>query len=73
MSSLQAAFRNAQLSSSFLGDVSEPWFPKSAVAPYIPAAGQGGLTYMAAQVPSSQIPNVSTQDSVASVGGNPFA
>ncbi|XP_015899748.2 probable ADP-ribosylation factor GTPase-activating protein AGD14 isoform X1 [Ziziphus jujuba] len=78
MSSLQAALPNAQLSSSFLGDVSEPWFPQSSVAPYIPAAGQGrtsdgGLTYMAAQVPSSQIPNVSSQGSVASVGGNPFA
>lgn len=41
MSSLQAALPNAQLSSSFLGDVSESWFPQSPVASYIPAAGQG--------------------------------
>ena len=40
MSSLQAALPNAELSSSFLGGVSEPWFPQNPT-PYIPEAGQG--------------------------------
>lgn len=41
MSSLQAALPNDQLSSSFLGGVSQSWFPPNSVTPYIPSAGQG--------------------------------
>ncbi|KAM6547022.1 hypothetical protein CsatB_027758 [Cannabis sativa] len=74
MTSFQGALPNAQLSSSFLGGVSEPWFPQNSVTPYIPDAGQGGVTYLSPQVPSSQIQNVPTQGPVASsIGGNPFA
>ncbi|XP_065624218.1 probable ADP-ribosylation factor GTPase-activating protein AGD14 [Quercus suber] len=36
-------------------------------------AGQGGLTYMAGQAPSSQIGNVPSQGPFSSIGGNPFA
>ncbi|PON63523.1 Arf GTPase activating protein [Trema orientale] len=72
MNSLQAALPDSQLSSSFLG-VSEPWFPQNSVTPYIPEAGQGSVTYLAPQLPSSQIQNVPAQGSVASIGGNPFA
>ncbi|KAB1226603.1 putative ADP-ribosylation factor GTPase-activating protein AGD14 [Morella rubra] len=53
--SLQAALPDAQLPSTFHSGVSQPWFPQNAVSPYIPAAGQGGLTYMSAQAPNSQI------------------
>ncbi|OMO69939.1 Arf GTPase activating protein [Corchorus capsularis] len=73
MSSLQSALPNAQLPSTFLGGVSQPWFPQNQVTPYIPATPQGGLTYMSGQAPSSQLPNVPAQGPVASIGGNPFA
>ncbi|XP_062168208.1 probable ADP-ribosylation factor GTPase-activating protein AGD14 isoform X2 [Alnus glutinosa] len=73
MSPLDAALPNAQLPSTFHGGVSQPWFPQNTGTPYIPAVGQGGLTYMAGQTPSSQMANVSSQGPVASIGGNPFA
>ena len=38
---MQAALPNSQLSSDFLGDVSQPWFPQNSASPYIPSAGQG--------------------------------
>ncbi|GAV87433.1 ArfGap domain-containing protein [Cephalotus follicularis] len=72
ISSLQAALPNAQIPSTFLGGVAEPWFPQNPVTPYIPAP-QGGLAYMTAQAPGSQLSNVPTQGPVASIGGNPFA
>lgn len=43
MSSLQAALPTDQLSSNFLGGVSQSWFPPNSVAPYIPSPGQGRL------------------------------
>ncbi|XP_062113794.1 probable ADP-ribosylation factor GTPase-activating protein AGD14 isoform X2 [Humulus lupulus] len=76
MSSLQmqGALPDAQLPSSYLGGLSEPWFPQNSATPYIPDAGQGGVTYLSPQVPSSQIQNVPAQGPVASsIGGNPFA
>ncbi|KAK9290513.1 hypothetical protein L1049_008683 [Liquidambar formosana] len=73
MNSMQAALPNAPLPSSFLGGVTQPWFPQNPVTPYIPAVPQGGLSFMAGQAPSSQLPNVPTQGPVASIGGNPFA
>lgn len=73
MSSLQAALPNSPLPSSFLGGVSEPWFPANPATPYIPDTPQGGLAYIAGQASSPQLPNVPTQGSVASIGGNPFA
>ncbi|TYG46607.1 hypothetical protein ES288_D11G269100v1 [Gossypium darwinii] len=73
ISSLQTALPNAQLSSTFLGGVSQPWFPQNPVTPYIPGT-QGGLAvFMSGQAPSSQLSNVSTQGPIASIGGNPFA
>ncbi|XVF30678.1 hypothetical protein REPUB_Repub16aG0079000 [Reevesia pubescens] len=41
MSSLQTALPNAQLPSTFLGGVSQPWFPQNSVTPYMPATPQG--------------------------------
>ncbi|KAI4300993.1 hypothetical protein L6164_034313 [Bauhinia variegata] len=68
MSSLQAALPDAQLSSTLHNGIAEPWLPQNSVTPYISASGQGGLTYMAAQPPSSQIPNVQAHGPVASIG-----
>ncbi|XP_022743245.1 probable ADP-ribosylation factor GTPase-activating protein AGD14 [Durio zibethinus] len=73
MSSLQTALPNAQLPSTFVGVVSQPWFPLNPVTPYIPATPQGGLAYMSGQAPTSQLLNVPAQGPVASIGGNPFA
>lgn len=73
MSSLQAALPSAHLPSTLLNGVNESWFPQNPGTPYVPAAPQGGLAFMAGQAPSSQIPNVPTQGPVASIGGNPFA
>ncbi|WCJ27655.1 ARF GAP-like zinc finger-containing protein ZIGA4 [Euphorbia peplus] len=72
MSSLQGALPNDHLPSTFIGGVTEPWFPQDAGTNYIPS-GQGGLAYMAGQASSPQLANVQTQGPVASVGGNPFA
>ncbi|KAJ4969913.1 hypothetical protein NE237_003012 [Protea cynaroides] len=73
MSSLQATLSNPQLPPAFLGSLNQPWFPQNPVMPYIPAAPQGGLAYMAGQAPSSQLPNIPSQGPVAPLGGNPFA
>lgn len=73
MSSLQAALPTDQLSSNFLGGVSQSWFPPNSVAPYIPSPGQGGVAYLVPQAPSSQLPSAPAQGPVASIGGNPFA
>ncbi|KAG8478787.1 hypothetical protein CXB51_028619 [Gossypium anomalum] len=56
MSSLQTALPNAQLSSTFLGGVSQPWFPQNPVTPYIPGT-QGGLAvFMSGQAPRMSQP-----------------
>ncbi|XP_043697302.1 probable ADP-ribosylation factor GTPase-activating protein AGD14 isoform X4 [Telopea speciosissima] len=73
MSSLQATLPNPQLPPAFLGSLNQPWFPQNPVTPYIPAAPQGGLVYMAGQATSSQLPNIPSQSPVAPLGGNPFA
>uniref|UniRef100_A0A5B7ACA0 Putative ADP-ribosylation factor GTPase-activating protein AGD14 n=1 Tax=Davidia involucrata TaxID=16924 RepID=A0A5B7ACA0_DAVIN len=73
MSSLQAALPNAQMTPSYLGGVTQQWFPQNPSTPYIPAAPQGSLGFMAGQAPNTKIPNVPTQGPVASIGGNPFA
>ncbi|GMI65010.1 ARF-GAP domain 14, ARF GAP-like zinc finger-containing protein ZIGA4 [Hibiscus trionum] len=72
MSSLQNALPNAQLPSTFLGGVSQPWFTQNPVIPHVPGTPQGGLAYMSGQAPSSQLSNVPTQGHFASIGGNPF-
>jgi len=41
MSSLEAALPNANSPSSFLGGVTQPWFPQDLAMTYIPAAPQG--------------------------------
>ncbi|XP_010245794.1 PREDICTED: probable ADP-ribosylation factor GTPase-activating protein AGD14 isoform X2 [Nelumbo nucifera] len=57
MSSLQTALPNPQLPPAFLSGLPEPWFPQNPVTSYIPNTPQGGLaSYMAGQVPSSQLP-----------------
>ncbi|XP_025605550.1 probable ADP-ribosylation factor GTPase-activating protein AGD14 isoform X1 [Arachis hypogaea] len=74
LSSLQAALPDAQLQPTFHSGIAEPWLPQNSVNSYISSAGQGGgLTFLAAQPPSSQISNIQTQEPVASFGGNPFA
>jgi hypothetical protein len=44
MSSLGAALPNANSPSSFLGGVTQPWFPQDLAMTYIPAAPQGKLS-----------------------------
>lgn len=75
MSSLQDTLPNGQMSTSFIGDMGEPWFPQNPVAPYIPTGPQGTLGFMAGSAPitRTQIQNIPTQGPVASIGGNPFA
>ncbi|KAF8403476.1 hypothetical protein HHK36_011580 [Tetracentron sinense] len=73
MNSLQAALPNAQLPPPILGGLPQPWFPHNSVTPFIPSTLQGGLAYMAGQAPSTQLSNVPSQGSAASLGGNPFA
>jgi hypothetical protein len=72
MSSLQAVLPDALLPAAF-GGIAEPWLPQNTVTPYISSAGEGGLSFMAVQTPSSQLQNIQAQEPVASVGGNPFA
>ncbi|XP_027357659.1 probable ADP-ribosylation factor GTPase-activating protein AGD14 isoform X2 [Abrus precatorius] len=73
MSSLQAALPDALLPATLRGGIAEPWLPQNTVTPYISSAGEGGLSFMAMQSPSSQIQNIQTPEPVASFGGNPFA
>ncbi|KAI3989980.1 hypothetical protein MKX01_003683 [Papaver californicum] len=73
MSSLQSALPDPQLQSGFLGDLGQPWYPQDSVTPYNSAAPQGGMPYMTGEAPTSQLSNIPSQGSVASVGGNPFA
>ncbi|TYJ11066.1 hypothetical protein E1A91_A11G250300v1 [Gossypium mustelinum] len=73
MSSLQTTLPNGQLSSTFLGGVSQPWFPQNPATPYIPGTEGGLAVFMSGQAPSSQLSNVSTQGPFSSIGGNPFA
>ncbi|KAK7336336.1 hypothetical protein VNO77_16873 [Canavalia gladiata] len=56
VSSLQAALPDSPLPPTFQSGIAEPWISQKTVNPYISAAGQGGLTFMAAPTPSSQIP-----------------
>ncbi|GMH09658.1 hypothetical protein Nepgr_011499 [Nepenthes gracilis] len=73
MSSLTAALPSMQLPSSFVGDITQSWFPQDTLSPYEPTSPSGGLSYMSAQAASSQLQNVSMHGPVASFGGNPFA
>ncbi|CAI9779612.1 unnamed protein product [Fraxinus pennsylvanica] len=77
MSSLQSALPNSSIPTSFVGGMTQSWFPQNPVPSYVP----GGVTFdppigslgFIGQAPSNQIPNVPAQGPVASVGGNPFA
>nr|GMD48053.1 probable ADP-ribosylation factor GTPase-activating protein AGD14 [Ipomoea batatas] len=73
MSSLQAALPNGELPTSFVGDVSGPWFAQDSVASYVPAGSEATLGFISAQPTDSPISKVPTQGPVAPVGGNPFA
>ncbi|KAL8493571.1 hypothetical protein ACS0TY_024666 [Phlomoides rotata] len=78
MSSLQAALPNTQTSASYVGGINESWFPQNSVPPFVPGGvsfdpSSGPLGLIAAQAPSTPIPNIHAQGPVASVGGNPFA
>ncbi|TYG95368.1 hypothetical protein ES288_A11G262400v1 [Gossypium darwinii] len=55
MSSLQTTLPNGQLSSTFLGGVSQPWFPQNPATPYIPGTEGGLAVFMSGQAPSSQL------------------
>ncbi|KAK9154532.1 hypothetical protein Sjap_002012 [Stephania japonica] len=54
MSALQAALPDSQLPPGF-GGITEPWFPRNAATPYIPADAQGGLAYMTREAPNSRL------------------
>ncbi|KAH1249775.1 putative ADP-ribosylation factor GTPase-activating protein AGD14 [Glycine max] len=55
MSSLQAALPDALFPATFHGGIAESWLPQNTVTPYISSAGEGGLSFMAMQSPSTQI------------------
>lgn len=73
VSSLKDALPDKQPPNAFLTGLPEPWFPQNSLTSFIPSVPQGGLAYIGAQVPSSQLPNMLTNDPVTSLGGNPFA
>ncbi|GAB4858016.1 hypothetical protein Ancab_015919 [Ancistrocladus abbreviatus] len=73
MSSLTAALPSTHFPSSFTDGIDESWFAPNTPSPCVPAAAQGGLSYMSAQAPAPQLQNVPTHSPVASLGGNPFA
>ncbi|XP_039132235.1 probable ADP-ribosylation factor GTPase-activating protein AGD14 isoform X1 [Dioscorea cayenensis subsp. rotundata] len=73
MSSLQATLPNPQLPPPFLEALSEPFFNQNSVNVHVSSLPLEGLPYIGGQVPGSQLPNVASQGSVASIGGNPFA
>ncbi|KAK1277466.1 putative ADP-ribosylation factor GTPase-activating protein AGD14 [Acorus gramineus] len=56
MSSLQSTLPDPQFPSTFLGGVSQPWFPQNPAAPYVPTVPQGSLSFMAATAPVTQLP-----------------
>ncbi|XP_015055753.1 probable ADP-ribosylation factor GTPase-activating protein AGD14 isoform X2 [Solanum pennellii] len=72
MSSLQAALPSDGMSSSFVGGVTESWFPQNPATAYGPA-GQHGTLFVSSQPAGNQISNVPTHGQVAAIGGNPFA
>ncbi|KAG5040068.1 hypothetical protein JHK82_012207 [Glycine max] len=60
MSSLQAALPDALFPATFHGGIAESWLPQNTVTPYISSAGEGGLSFMAMQSPSTQIHLISS-------------
>ncbi|KAL0926921.1 hypothetical protein M5K25_003176 [Dendrobium thyrsiflorum] len=71
MSSLQSALPNSQLPNAFLDGLSQqPWFQHNSVSTFSAAIPQG-IPYVGGQIPSSQLPNITSQGSATS--GNPFA
>lgn len=72
MSSLQAALPSDEMPTSFIGGVTESWFPQNPAPTYVPA-GQHGTLFVSAQPAGNQISNVSTHGQVSPIGGNPFA
>lgn len=72
MSSLQAALPSDEMPTSFIGGVTESWFPQNPATTYVPA-GQHGTLFVSAQPAGNQISNVSTHGQVSPIGGNPFA
>ncbi|PHT37168.1 hypothetical protein CQW23_24868 [Capsicum baccatum] len=72
MSSLQHALPNDEMPTSFIGGVTESWFPQNPATTYVPA-GQQGTLFVSPQPAGNQISNVSTHGQVAPIGGNPFA
>uniref|UniRef100_J3L563 Arf-GAP domain-containing protein n=1 Tax=Oryza brachyantha TaxID=4533 RepID=J3L563_ORYBR len=61
LTSLQAALPNPHVNSDY-SNLTEPWIPHNSSMPYISSGQQGGLSYMAKQVPDSLMLN-STQGS----------
>nr|XP_016433754.1 PREDICTED: probable ADP-ribosylation factor GTPase-activating protein AGD14 [Nicotiana tabacum] len=72
MSSLQAALPSDEMPTSFVGDVTESWFPQNPATAYVPSVQQGTL-FVSSQPAGNTISNVSTHGPVAPIGGNPFA
>ncbi|XP_047315388.1 probable ADP-ribosylation factor GTPase-activating protein AGD14 [Impatiens glandulifera] len=72
MNSLQTALSSESMSNSYIDVMGgQPWFSQNTVVPQDPS--QGSLAFIGGEVSSTQLPNVSAQGPVASVGGNPFA
>ncbi|KAL5153862.1 putative ADP-ribosylation factor GTPase-activating protein AGD14 [Glycine soja] len=61
MGSLQAALPDALFPATFHGGIAESWLPQNPVTSCISSAGEGGLSFMAMQSPSSQIQTLKLQ------------
>ncbi|XP_042411667.1 probable ADP-ribosylation factor GTPase-activating protein AGD14 isoform X1 [Zingiber officinale] len=73
MSQLQNTLPNSLLHTDLLGGFPQTWFPQNPDAPYVPPIPQGSLKYNGGEMPSSQLREITSQGSLASIGGNPFA
>nr|CAD1829517.1 unnamed protein product [Ananas comosus var. bracteatus] len=79
MSSLQAVLPNPEAPADYVASLAQPWFPQNPAFLYYPSFPQAGLAYMSGHAPNTQIPKLSPQDPIeslggnATLGGNPFA
>ncbi|XP_010922917.1 probable ADP-ribosylation factor GTPase-activating protein AGD14 isoform X1 [Elaeis guineensis] len=72
MSSLEAALPNPQLPIDYIDGLAHPRLAQNSATTCEPSLAEAGLSYMAGQAPSSQLPNLPSQGPVGPFRGNPF-
>ncbi|XP_074577903.1 putative ADP-ribosylation factor GTPase-activating protein AGD14 [Curcuma longa] len=73
MSQMQNTLPNPLLHTELFSGFPQTWLPQNPDAPYVPPIPQGSLKFNGEEMPSSQLREITSQCSLASVGGNPFA